>query len=385
MSEHDERRAWLVLARTPGLGPAGLRSLVAACNRSAAQVLQTPLARLARVQPLDARARAWLAAPDAARVDADLAWLAAPGHHLLRFVDADFPPQLEHVDQPPAVLFVVGDPGLLLHPQVAIVGARRATAQGLADSRAFAGQLAALGLVVTSGLADGVDGAAHGAALDAGGRTVAVLGTGADLVYPRKHAALARRIAEEGALVSEFPLGTGAHAQHFPRRNRLIAGLSLGTLVVEADLRSGSLITARLASEQGREVMALPGSIHNAVKRGCHRLIRDGATLVETPADVREVLAGPAQRLGGELAARLAAVDNAVAGRDDASGVGADDPDQARVLAALGSDPQDAEVLAERSNLAIAQVSSTLLELELAGCVARLPGGRYQRVVERRA
>src|SRR6185312_11416168 len=192
-------------------------------------------------------AKAWLDAPDEARLAADIAWLAEPDHRLLRCTDADFPPQLENIPQPPAVLFVAGNPGLALLPQVAIVGARSASVAGMAHGSAFARALAQAGFAITSGMADGIDGAAHTAALDAGASTLAVIGTGPDRVYPRKHHALARRIAAQGALISEFPPGTGARADHFPRRNRIIAGLSLGTLVVEAGLRSGSLITARLA------------------------------------------------------------------------------------------------------------------------------------------
>ncbi|MGB8634165.1 MAG: DNA-processing protein DprA, partial [Rhodanobacteraceae bacterium] len=245
-----------------------------------------------------------------------------------------------------------------------------------ADSRDFAAQLAAGGLVVTSGMADGVDGAAHEAALDAGGYTVAVLGTGVDQVYPRKHAALAGRIAASGALVSEFPLGCSARAEHFPRRNRIIAGLSLGTLVIEAGLRSGSLITARLAAEQGREVLVVPGSIHNRMKRGCHRLIRDGGQLVEKPDEVRQALAGPARNLASGLVSRLAMEPEAAAPSAEHPA----SPEQDRLLDALGNDPQSVDVLSQRSGLPASRVSSVLMELELAGDVSLLPGGRYQRL-----
>lgn len=376
MSDTRELSAWLTLLRTPELGPATLRELITAHDGSAQAVLARPLAELGRMQRLDGRSRQWLEAPDQALLESDLAWLEQDKHHLLRFVEPDFPPQLDDIDQPPAALFVIGDPGLLLHPQVAIVGARSATPQGLADSRDFAAQLAASGLVVTSGMADGVDGAAHRAALQAGGRTVAVLGTGVDLVYPRKHAGLAAQIAAEGALVSEFPLGTAARAEHFPRRNRIISGLCLGTLVIEAGLRSGSLITARLAAEQGREVMVLPGSIHNRMKRGCHRLIRDGSRLVETPAEVREALAGPARALGAGLATRLAAEGSV---ETDACKPPAD-PDAAALVRAMGEDPQSVDVLAGRCGLPAARVSALLLELELEGRVGQLAGGRYQRL-----
>jgi DNA processing protein len=374
MSESDELRAWLVALRTPGLGPGGLREALAA----SAGRIDAALVRLRRqAAMLGEGTAAWLDAPDEARLAADLAWLAEPGHRLLRCTEADFPPLLETIPQPPAALFVVGDASLLLHPQVAIVGARGASPAGLIHARSFTCALAQAGFVVTSGMADGIDGAAHEAALDAGAATIAVVGTGPDRVYPRKHRALAQRIVAQGAMVSEFPLGTAARADHFPRRNRIISGLSLGTVVVEADLRSGSLITARLAGEQGREVFALPGSIANPLARGCHRLIRDGARLVEQPTEVIEALAPAARALGVELAARLARPDAATPNRSDGW---RDDPDYARLLAALGHDPATLDALVERSGLAAAVLSSMLLMLELEGRVAGMPGNRYQRL-----
>ncbi|WNL46501.1 DNA-processing protein DprA [Dyella sp. BiH032] len=376
MNETDELRAWLVLLRTPGLGPATLREWLVADERRIDAVLAHAPRRAAS---LGAPALAWLECPDEALLAADLAWLEQPARRLLRCTDADFPPLLEAIPGPPAALFVAGDPGLLLLPQVAIVGARGATAAGLAHARAFARELALAGFVVTSGMADGVDGAAHLGALDAGRPTVAVIGTGADRVYPGKHHGLARRIAEAGALVSEFPLGTPAVAGHFPRRNRILSGLALGTLVVEADLKSGSLITARLAGEQGREVFALPGSIHNPLARGCHRLIRDGARLVETAGEVAEVLVPQARALGVELAARLQDGATAEAPSDAAAGWNGD-PDYARLVAALGHDPASLDDLAERTGQSAAALSSMLLMLELEGIVGSLAGNRYQRL-----
>ena len=299
--EVNRRLAWLMALRTPGLGPGGLRERLDDADGDIERVL----ARLRRDgTPL---AKAWLRAPDDQRLAADVRWLAEPGHRLILFTEADFPPQLENIPQPPAALFVVGDASLMLHPQIAIIGARNASTSGLAHARAFARTLGQAGFAITSGMADGIDGAAHQAALDDAVPTLAVVGTGPDRVYPRKHHALARRIAAQGVLISEFPPGTAARADHFPRRNRLIAGLSLGTLVIEAGLRSGSLITARLAAEQGREVFALPGSIHNPLARGCHRLIRDGARLVESAGEIVETLTPAARMLGAELASRLQA------------------------------------------------------------------------------
>jgi DNA processing protein len=389
MDDLEELRAWLIALRTPGLGPGGLRERLA----EAAGDIHQVLAQLRQhAAALDALAPAWLARPDEALLAADLAWLAQPGHRLLRCTEADFPPQLENIPQPPAVLFVAGDASLLLYPQVAIVGARGATAAGLAHARAFARALADAGFAITSGMADGIDGAAHAAALEIGAPTLAVIGTGPDRVYPRKHHALARRIATHGALISEFPPGTSARADHFPRRNRIISGLALGTLVVEAGLRSGSLITARLAAEQGREVFALPGSIHSPLARGCHRLIRDGARLIESATEIIETLAPAARMLGGELAARLCRGDaGEVAGSasseavatalDDASGH-IENQEYRRLLTELGYAPVTLDELVRRTGRPAATLSSMLMMLELEARVEGLPGNRYQRLPE---
>ena len=377
MSDNDELLAWLTLLRAPGLGGAGLRALLQRAGTARA-ICRDPRSLRASAG-LDQTALEWMADPDTARLDADLAWLAQPGHRLLRCDEADFPPQLETIPQPPAALFVAGDPAALLGPQVAIVGARSATAQGLANARDFARTLSHAGLTVTSGMADGIDGAAHAAALEAGGQTVAVVGTGPDLVYPRKHRDLAARIVERGAIVSEFPPGTEARPDHFPRRNRLIAGLALGTLVVEAGLQSGSLITARLAVEAGREVFTLPGSIHNPLAKGCHRLLRDGARLVETAAEVIEALVPAAQAQGAGLRARLETAGTPEAPQSSSDDHG-QDPDYVSLLAALGDVPTSLDELAERTRLAPAALSSMLLLLELEGAVGPAVNGRWQRV-----
>jgi DNA processing protein len=379
MSEQTELRDWLVALRTPGLGPVGLRERLGAAGGDIGEVV----AQLRRhASALSADAQAWLQQPDEARIAADMAWLSQAGHRLLRCTEADFPPQLETIPQPPVALFVAGDASLLLRPQVAIVGARSASTAGAANARAFARHLAMAGFVITSGLADGIDGAAHEAALEAGQPTIAVIGTGPDLVYPRKHRELSARVAAQGALVSEFPPGTAARADHFPRRNRIIAGLSLGTVVIEAGLQSGSLITARLTGEQGREVFAVPGSIHNPLARGCHRLIRDGARLIESASEVAETLIPAARALGAELALRLDRVPSHAleAGPRPAAGGWREDPDYRRLLDVLGHDPMALDELAERTGQSAAELSSMLLMLELEGCVEGLPGGRYQRM-----
>lgn len=374
MTLDSDLRAWLTLLRAPGIGPATTRALLE--HAGSAEAACARARRWRREARLDDEALDWIEAPDAERLDADLAWLAQPGHRLLRCTDADFPPQLAEIPQPPAALFVVGDPALLLGAQIAVVGARSGSAQGLANAREFARALARAGLTVTSGLADGIDGAAHGGALEAQGATIAVIGTGADRVYPRKHRELAARIAQHGAIVSEFPLGTSALPAHFPQRNRLIAGLALGTLVIEASLQSGSLITARMAGEMGREVFALPGSIHTPLSRGCHKLIREGARLTETAQEIIEALAPGAQALGAELRARLdpgSPATPAIPARTD-------DPDYAHLLAALGEAPLGLDELAARTGLKPAELSSMLLLLELEGSVAPAVNGRWQRL-----
>lgn len=373
MNDATRLRTWLTLLRTPRLGPGALRELLTLHDNDIEAALE---ALRQRLPTLPDDTRRWLERPDKRRLDADLAWLEQADRRLLLCTDADFPPLLEAIPQPPAALFVAGNASLLLHPQVAIVGARGATLGGRTCARAFAQALGHSGFVITSGMADGIDGAAHLAALDAGLPTVAVVGTGPDRVYPARHLALARRLAAEGAMVSEFPLGTPARSGHFPRRNRLIAGLSLGILVVEAGLESGSLITARLAAEQGREVFALPGSIHNPLAHGCHRLIRDGARLVETAAEIVEVLAPAAVALGHELAVRLEGTSISLPG-ETASEV---DPSRQAVLDALGHGPVALDELAAFTGKTVAELSSALLVMELEGRVETLPGGRYQRL-----
>ncbi len=368
---------WLALILAPGLG-----------NRSFTRLLEhfgEPLAWVERSDRELAQAglsgdqiRA-LRQPEPADLARCQAWLADARHHLVTLNDPYYPPLLKQIPDPPPALFVAGDPEHLVKPQLAIVGSRNATAGGLAHARDFSATLAATGLVITSGLAAGIDGAAHEACLDAGGCTIAITGTGLDRVYPARHRELAHRIMRQGALVSQFPPGTGPRRGHFPIRNRLISGMSLGTLVVEAGLHSGSLITARLASEQGREVFAIPGSVHNPLARGCHRLIRDGAKLVETAAEVAEEL----RPLAGQLAQALAELltDEGARALDSAARAPHMelDPEYERLLEAVGFDPTPVDEIIHRSQLTTAAVSSMLLMLELEGHVAAHPGGRYSR------
>lgn len=314
---------------------------------------------------------------DAAGIGRDLRWLDAPGRHLLTIGDPRYPPQLAAIPGCPPALFVRGDPAVLLRPQLAIVGSRSATCAGRETAFEFAARLAAAGLVITSGLAVGIDAAAHRGALHVRGATIAVCGTGLDRIYPGEHEALADEIAGSGALVSEFPTGTRPLAHNFPRRNRLMSGLARGVLVIEAAARSGSLITARLAGEQGRDVMAMPGSIHNALARGCHRLIKDGAALVETVEDVLETL-------GFRVLATHA---NSGAEPHDRVETPGDrlDSGSEMLLNALGFGPTDLDRLVERTGLAAQSVISKLQLLELEGRVESLAGGRYSRTSPRRA
>jgi DNA processing protein len=324
---------------------------------------------------------AWLArlrdpdAPDPGGIARDLDWLAGPGRCLVTEDDPRYPRQLAVEPRMPAALFVEGDPEHLSRPQVAIVGSRAATAAGCETAFDFAARLAAEGFAITSGLATGIDAAAHRGALAAGGPTIAVCGTGLDRVYPPSHAGLASQIAASGALVSEFPTGTPPVPHNFPRRNRLMSGLARGVLVVEAAARSGSLITARLAGEQGRDVMAVPGSIHNPLARGCHRLIKDGAALVESVDDVFAALG----------VSRLETATECASGERDCARnpQRALDSDAEMLLNALGFEPTDLDRLVERTGMSARSALSKLQLLELEGRVEVLAGGRYSRTTAR--
>lgn len=320
-----------------------------------------------------------LQAPDTAAIDRSRAWLDAPGHHLLGWHDPDYPGLLRRISSPPLALFVAGDPALLWHPAVAVVGSRSPTAGGRDNATDFARALAASGLGVTSGMAAGIDTVAHEAALAVEGRTVAVLGTGPDVPYPRSNTALHARIAAAGAVVSEHAPGTDARREHFPSRNRILAGLTLGTLVIEAAGRSGALITARQASEAGREVFAVPGSIHNPLARGCHRLIRDGAGLVESADEVIAAIGPVAAELAQALRGRLAGPTSGDLPREQPlSSFQPQDPDYQRLWQALGFDPTGMDQLVSRTGLTTAQLSSMLLVMELDGRVV-VEHGRYSR------
>lgn len=373
-----ERTAWLRLSLTPDIGPSTVRELLAAIGLPTA-VFDSGYAALARVagDGVAQRLSAPMAAPVAAAVEAAERWLAqSPAHRLLTLADATYPQALLDTPDPPVVLYAIGRVELLSRPAFAIVGARNSTQQGSANAEAFADSLARAGLTIVSGLAHGIDAAAHRGALralddGAPASTIAVVGTGIDVVYPAGNQPLTQAIRTRGLVLSELPLGTPAYAYNFPRRNRLIAGLVRGVLVVEAALRSGSLITARLAAEGGREVFALPGSIHAPMSRGCHRLIKDGAKLAESTRDILDELKFV------PLALAAASSDIGSAG---VAGDGALSPAQQALLDALGHDPCTIDTLVARTGRTAGELSAELLKLELAQHVERLPGSGYQRL-----
>lgn len=380
----DELTAWLTLARAPGLHAGLLRQLLE--HQGTVAELVTASATALQAAGAGAPLIEWLQRQQEGErrgeLSADLRWLAEGAHHLVTLDSAHYPPLLLQLPDAPVALYVRGDPTVLRLPQLAIVGSRNPTAAGVENAANFAAHLARCGLTITSGLAIGIDTAAHRGALEADGVTIAVCGTGLDVDYPRSNAQIAAAIAARGALVSEFPLGTPALKANFPRRNRILSGLALGTLVVEAAVRSGSLITARLAAEQGREVFAIPGSIHNPLARGCHQLIRQGAKLVETADDIFSEL----RALTAGLASAAQDVP-AAAERTDGPGIfgPALDKDYEILLDALGFEPAGVDVLVARTGLKAEEVASMLLILELDGKLESHPGGLYVRRVSKAA
>jgi len=411
--------AWLRLANASGLPPIALRALLAEFGGPQA-VLNQPFGALAATAGEKA-AHAVLGAPPRSELGSfdeclarTLEWASVPGNTIVTLADCAYPPALLTMPDPPPLLYVKGRLDLLHARAVAIVGSRSATPQGIDDARRFAQALSDAGLAIVSGLALGIDGAAHRGGLSGPGGTIAVIGTGADLVYPPLHHALAHEIATNGTIVSEWPLGTPARPANFPQRNRLIAGLASGVLIVEAAMRSGSLITARFANEMGRDVFAIPGSIHAPLSRGCHRMIKQGAKLVETPEDIleefgftvqSEAAAAPVSKprkrgktRPSEDAGTGPATSEFALQLQDASGSGCAargkpasaswasaslkpaDPEAERLLDALGHSPATLEILAERTDMDGATLQSLLLQLELSGRIGALPGGRFARL-----
>lgn len=392
----EERYAWVRLTLEPGIGPVTARHLLVAfglpqdifsASASSLMKVVTQKQALQLAGPVDPVMHAL--------IERTFEWLARPGHHLVTLADDHYPALLLDTADPPSLLYVDGDPGILAQPSIAMVGARSATPGGTDNAFAFARHLADAGWGIVSGLAQGIDAAAHEGALASSAAlpTIAVMGTGINRVYPAANKALAMRIRERGALISELPLDTAAVVHQFPRRNRIVAGLSRGVLVVEAAQRSGSLITARLAGENGREVFAIPGSIHSPLSRGCHALIRQGAKLVETADDILEELSRsgsapvaptPASRkrdTSRSATARDRPTQAHVAQPSVAAGDLITDPGQQRLLDTMGYDPVSMDLLLVRLGISVGELAGQLTELEMLGKIVRLPDGRYlQRV-----
>ncbi len=360
---------WLKLHHAPGLGPAGVQKLLKQFGNAGKTCDAGQSALLAAGAPEQAIEFLTQTEPGES-IEAELRWAEQPGHHIVTFSDNDYPSLLKNISDPPCVLYIRGNKQLLSEPQLAIVGSRNPTHGGQETAYRFAEHLSKAGLLITSGLATGIDSAAHRGALAASAPTIAVMATGADHIYPSGNTRLAEQILQQGALITEMPLGTRALPRLFPRRNRIISGLSLGTLVVEAALRSGSLISARLASEQAREVFAIPGSIHNPLARGCHQLLKSGAKLVESVQDILEELA---PQLHGLIA------DDAIQPQPESTGSTLDREYQ-DLLNVIDYAPLSVDHIVERSGLSAQEVASMLLILELKGYIRTEPGGCYNRV-----
>lgn len=363
-STSDDEILWIALSQTPGLGNASLCQLLTRLG-SPESIYNASITQLKEVVSAEVASEI----KQGVAIDTiqpTLDWLKKDNAHLITLADTSYPQRLLQITSPPAVLYGLGHLQWLNHPSIAMVGSRNATPQGEKNAENFAENLSAEGLCVVSGMALGIDGAAHRGALKGNGCTIAVVGTGLDIVYPAKHRALAHQIVERGLILSEFPLGTPSKAKNFPRRNRLISGLSLGCLVVEANINSGSMITARLATEQNREVFAIPGSIHSPVSKGCHHLIKQGAKLVESSSDILEelkhLIPDQQQKLSLEV-------------------ISDDITSESELLNTMGFDAISFEALLEISGLTTDALSSALMVLELESKVTILAGGHYQRLM----
>lgn len=383
----SQQRDWLVLINAPSLRGAKLINAIESFGSASA--LAGASARELANYGLKEETITGITRPDQNVIDNALRWLAHERHHLLCWDSEDYPVLLRRITGPPAALFVDGDPGCLWQPQIAVIGSRNPTTGGLDHARDFATTLARMGMTITSGLASGIDTAAHRAALAAGAQTIAVNGTGLDIIYPASSRQVGEQIPTQGAMVSELPLGSQALRQHFPSRNRIISGLSLAVLVIEAGLNSGTLITARKAAEQGRDVFALPGSLNNPMAKGCHRLIREGARLVETASDILQELGPVAAELKMEIQQRLALHDKTAEARESETVAGnnpqqpsaelLDDADYSAIWEVLSFDPKPVDSIIEQSGLSAREVSSMLLMMELKGMVNKSVDGRFFR------
>ena len=369
--QNSDVAQWIALNQTQGLGNAALCQLLTKFGSPQA-IYSASISQLREIVD-DETARKINHGVDTEAIKPTLDWLKKDNAHIVTLADSEYPQKLLEISNPPAVLYAIGNLPWLNHPSLAIVGSRSATPQGEKNAEEFSASLCHLGLCVVSGMALGIDGAAHRGALKANGATIAVVGTGLDIVYPARHRDLAHKIAERGLIISEFPLGTPSKAQNFPRRNRLISGLSLGCLVVEANIDSGSLITARLSTEQGREVFAIPGSIHSPVAKGCHQLIKQGAKLVENTQDILEEIKNllPTSKLSYSPTGLMSEINSAtVTGQAGNT-----------VLDLMGFDAINFDHLQQLSALTTEVLSAMLMVLELEGKITVLAGNQYQRLI----
>ena len=370
MQIDQDTESWLRLGLTEGVGGGALRRLLVAFG-DPAKVLSANRSALEAVVKKSIATSIFLRKVNEERLSRTIKWLEDPLNSLITLADSDYPKPLLNISDPPPILYFKGQRKFLVQPAVAMVGSRNATPQGLVNADAFAESASNAGFCIISGLAQGIDTAAHQGGLRGASSSMAIVGTGLDLVYPSKNHELAHKLANEGGLISEFPLGTPAMSRNFPRRNRIISGMCHACLVVEATLYSGSLITARLALEQGREVMAIPGSIHSPLSKGCHALIKQGAKLVENIQDILDELHCQPQSVPQP---------ESVPDGDDMVGMLTRESDETGLLIYFGYDSTDIDTLCSRSGLTVETVSAMLLGLELEGKIGCLPGGKYQRI-----
>lgn len=365
LNSEEELKYWLCLWRISGIGPKKFMALLKFYPQLS-ELFKESRTRLVQYGIHEQIVNA-IKNPDWHAVDHDLKWAKTQARYIVTYNSPDYPQLLKEISDAPPILFVAGELGCLNQPQIAIVGSRNPTPQAMETAARFASELSVSGLVITSGLALGIDAAAHQGALKNPCKTIAVLGTGLDTIYPARHRQLAEQVRANGAIICEFPIGTPAKAENFPRRNRIISGMSLGVLVVEATLRSGSLITARLAGEQGRDVFAIPGSIYNPLARGCHALIRQGAKLVETVDDILE-----------ELAPFTSMAKNKDVGTDSIKMKNKPAVDDKKILNCVGFETTSMDQISERSGKETQELASILLALELSGHICKVPGGYIQ-------
>lgn len=370
-------QGWLLLVRCPGIASVKINGLLNHFGSIESLFEQKQFPDFLKIP---AQSQEFLKSKDMSRIKDDLNWLEQENNHLLTIDDGLYPPLLKQSQSPPPVLFITGNPETLLQPQIAVVGSRNVSPIGKKNTESFCKDLASGGLCITSGLAMGVDGIAHEAALSVAGSTIAVAGTGLDIVYPARHRQLAHKIAETGALVSEFPVGTGAHAANFPRRNRIICGLAMGTLVIEAGIQSGTLITARQTMEINRPVMAIPGSIHNPNAKGCNYLIKQGARLIESAPEIIEELAPQAHSLSAQIKENLELLEDKPVQTKNKPYINAGVNENDDVLKCVLYEPTAIDEIIEKSGLKAQEVASTLLILELEEKIQALPGAKYIRI-----